>query len=183
MEEKQLDSGYTVRCKGIPPYAVNAVYEQHPRPVFPFIEEATIAGSIEEMPALKGSEEFEQWQRDMNRWRQDVNIELRILRLAMGVDGWIPPDEDEWKNSPPDGWTVPRFLVEHFGVETSEKEYLRRVQFIQFEIVATDDDLEWIENAVGLRQTSEGSPIRSEEVESAMAPLASKEEKGDHSDS
>lgn len=179
MREKQLSNGYKIRCKDVPPYAVTMVYDRNPQPVYPFIEEISIAGSVEELPALEGTEEFAQWQEEMRNWRVRINADLRTTRLALGVISWKSPN-GEWTDAPPKDWEVPRFLREFHEVETSDKESLRRVQYIQFELVQTPDDMEWLEEAVGLTRTSQSAPITEEEVEAAQAPLASQDQEEDH---
>lgn len=177
--EKLLDSGYVVRCEPVPPYMINPVYERVPQPLFPYIEEQSIAGGSEELPAMEGTPEFQQWQLDMQEWRRRLNTEVRIVRLGVGVIGWKRPDESEFGDTPPEDWEVHPFLTARYDIQTSDDRWERKVQFIQFEIIQTEEDQEWIERQVGLTETSKQSPIKKEEVDAAMTPFSSKEPQDD----
>jgi hypothetical protein len=152
---------------------------RHPQPALPYIEEASIAGSIEELPALEGTEEFAEWQRELQEWRMKINAELLALRLGIGVVGWIPPGEDEFVEEPPEDWEVPRFLQEYYDIVTAEKPQLRKIQFLRFEIIETEDDMEWIQEQIGLSTKSQSAPVSKGEVDAAMTPLASEEQEED----
>jgi hypothetical protein len=165
-----LDSGYDVRLRPVPPYAIHDVIASYPRPKYPMLNLQSDAGPSEIAPALEDSPEWHAWQSDQAEYNQKCTAAIEQFTLTYGVlDYRMTGSEDPWTRGAPADWHVPE-IMKQYGITDSDDKYVRWFRFIRYVLVITDADEAQV-NAV-INQ----SPNTPEEIDAAVTPFDSSSE-------
>ncbi|WP_347245703.1 hypothetical protein [Thermogutta sp.] len=123
--------GVVITLRRVPAYAMANVGSEIRLPKEPLVEVKTVAG-IERVPALQGSPERLQYEREL----EDALAAQERARLCFAVNYGVV----EWKDGrvtrtqPPDDWELDPLLG---NISTGN----RRVDYILFELLTAPDDL------------------------------------------
>jgi hypothetical protein len=162
-----LESGAVARCRPVPPHATRDVLARIERPDPPYVELESKAGGSERAIALEGTPEWDEFQSAMKEYRRRIMEELGDFMLGYGVVAWKLDGEDgAWSDEPPEGWKMPK-AMDYYGVATSDDPWERRLQFIRYGLILTDEDQDAVDRACRI------IPVTQEEVKAAMGPFES----------
>ena len=168
--EHKLDSGYVVKCRLVPPSAIGDVIASIPRPVYPTVDLKSVDGHIEHAPALEDTPEWSKWQEDNREYNANCAKEIGDFVLVYGVMAYRQQGpEQDWHTKSPSNWHVPT-IMHKFGVVDTDDEYVRWLQFIKYELIATDDDRDTVDEATSVKA------VTPSEVDAATVPFDSKSE-------
>lgn len=162
-----VSSGAVLRCRPVPPYAMTDVLAAVEEPEYPFIDVKSDAGGSERLPALRDSPEYVAYQKDMRNFRVRQRAIAIEADLNIGVIEWRLPGTDEFVRMPPDDWKIPA-MMSAYGVEPATDAIKRRVQFIKYELIMTENDDDLVMGVIRMSK-----PVTAEEVEAAAAPFES----------
>lgn len=170
IQEVTLSTGVVVRCRPVPPYALQVIHEKFPVPVYPVEKIESAAGHVEVKPVLRDTPEWEQYQEDLMKYNKIRAVAVMDFSMTYSIVSWRLPDSSEWVTEPPDTWKVPDIMA-HFDVTTSDDPYDRRLQFLKYTLIQRDSDLLALDAIAADMQ-----PITKKEVKAAKAPFELEEQ-------
>lgn len=136
IKELKLTSGWTVRCRPVPPLAQTGAMDglglHYPPP--PKISVKTVTGE-EETDAPEESEEYVAYFEACGKVDEARERKGRDFTYAYGVREWSE-DGKKWLKEPPKGWKPDPILVEAIG-DVGD----RRTAFIMYELIVSAKDL------------------------------------------
>jgi hypothetical protein len=168
--EITVSNGAVLRCRPVPPYAITDVLFELEEPEYPFIDvRSGDTGGSERLPALRDTPEWIEYQKSLRRFRKRQNSLALEADLNIGIVSWKMPGSDQFEQMPPAGWKVPAIMTA-YGVESATEETKRRVQFIKYELIMTQDDDDAVMGLIRKSKT-----ISDKEIDAAAAPFESGE--------
>jgi hypothetical protein len=169
MKEITLQDGTVVRTRLVPPYAYGVIHKHIPEPEYPTVKLQSASGGVEEAPALQESPEWQEYQKKWKQYRRQVGEATIDFSLAYGILGWRRPNQEKFHNEVPADWEIDPILQD-YGLHTAKTKSERRIQFIRYELLTTEEDVAAVEVAIGIKDE-----IVSKEVEDALTPFDSEE--------
>lgn len=168
-----MNSGAVLYCRAVPPFAQAVVRRKMPEPPAPRVEVHSSAGGSEFHTALPGTPEYEEYVKARKEYKTELGLALQRFTVAYGTVAWELVPGEVAQTEPPDGWDIPQVLKEYGDVLLDGPD--RRGQYILYELILTDKDLEAVE-AIYFPEP----PITKEDIAAAIAPFESST-KGDQS--
>jgi len=160
------DGSAVVVLRSVSPFVTADVVAANPelaKPSIPYVEAKGVAGS-QMLPARPGQEEYVTWEREVERVDQLRSQLQEDFTWDFGIVKWkVPPEADEFADTPPRSWKFPPLLKE-YGRQPRSGKRGRRVDYIRTTLLSSSRSLEAAQIVVyGLR----GSPLTTEEVDAA----------------
>lgn len=166
--ERILDSGYEIKCRLVPPYATGDVIASIPRPVYPTVDLLSADGHTEHAMALEDTPEWAKWQAENRQYNAKCAKEIGKHLLTYGIVAYREQGSDqEWQSKPPDNWQVPVAMA-RYGIEATDDQYERWLQFIKYELIVSERDEAVVNDATSAK------PLTPTEVDAAIIPFGSK---------
>lgn len=171
-----LTTGAQVKVREVSPMLFNMVVGKRLKePPFPMVNQKSVAGGEENLPAMRGTPEFDEYEKKHREYRKKLQEESIKFHTNVAVVAWRFSEDEEWQEQVPEDWELP-FTLQLYGVEDEIKTPTdRRYFYIMTELLGNTKDEEAVDR-IALSQ----EVVTEEEVQSALSPFDSEGPSTDH---